>query len=87
MAERPLFLERRGYRLRRMMDAVRLLPFLGLGLWLVPLLWPRGDGAAGEAVVSGSVALRYVFGVWAGMTLAALFLWLRTRRRGDAEEG
>ena len=40
MPRAPIFLEKRGYRQRRMMDAVRLLPFLGLMLWMVPLLWP-----------------------------------------------
>ncbi|MFC6584470.1 hypothetical protein [Sulfitobacter aestuariivivens] len=40
MAERaPVFLERRRYRARRMMDAVRLLAFLGIALWMVPLMW------------------------------------------------
>ena len=32
----PLFLERRSYRFRRMMDAVRLLPLLVLAFWMVP---------------------------------------------------
>ena len=35
-----MFLERRSYRQRRMMDALRLLPVLGLCLCMVPLLWP-----------------------------------------------
>jgi hypothetical protein len=87
MGRSPLFLERRSYRRRRMMDGLRMLPFLGLGLWLVPLLWPRGSAVAPEvgAVIESSVALRYVFGVWAVLILGALFLWYRTR--GDASAG
>tara|TARA_R110002049_G_scaffold10127_3_gene50308 strand:- start:13823 stop:14113 length:291 start_codon:yes stop_codon:yes gene_type:complete len=81
MAQSPIFLERRSYRLRRMMDAVRLLPLLGLLLWMVPLLWPvPPDGAAAltsDRVTTG-VALRYLFGVWAALIIATWALWRRT---------
>jgi len=85
MAGVPLFLERRGYRRRRMMDALRVLPFLGLALWMVPLLWPvggppeslpSGDAAPGMGTAD---ALRYIFGVWLLLILAAAALWRRTR--------
>jgi len=81
MARSPMFLERRGYRLRRMMDALRFLPFLGLALWMVPLLWPVSDVAAqdGAAPMPLSTALRYIFGIWAMLVLAAWALWRRTR--------
>ncbi|KAA2313150.1 hypothetical protein DL237_15480 [Pseudooceanicola sediminis] len=49
----PLFLERRGYRQRRMTDAARVLPMLGLVLLAMPLLWPQGDGTS-RAVAVGS---------------------------------
>ena len=81
MARSPIFLERRSYRLRRMMDAVRLLPLLGLGLWMVPLLWPV-PGGAGTAEMPMSTALRYLFVVWALLTLASWALW---RRIGGAD--
>ncbi len=81
MSRQPLFLERRSYRLRRMMDAVRVLPLLGLGLWMVPLLWPVAEGSAEAVPVSMqmSAALRYVFGVWLLLIAAAFALWRRTR--------
>ncbi len=67
------------------MDAVRLLPVLGLALWMVPLLWPVADplppvqdGAA--TPVSMSAALTYIFGVWAGLIVLCLLLWSRARR-------
>ena len=66
---RPLFLARGTYRQRRLRDAARLLPILGGVLWMIPLLWPRG--ADGQLV---SVALLYIFGVWAGLTLLAFVL-------------
>ena len=47
------------YRQRRLRDALRLLPILGAVLWLVPLLWSRGDGGQ-----SNAAALIYIFGVW-----------------------
>ena len=79
MPEQRLFLERRSYRMRRMMDAIRLLPVLGLCLWLVPVLWPRSaDGA--DAAISTSTALMYIFSIWMGLGLISWVLWLRTRR-------
>tara|TARA_R110002096_G_scaffold369234_2_gene562511 strand:- start:416 stop:688 length:273 start_codon:yes stop_codon:yes gene_type:complete len=76
----PLFLERRSYRFRRMMDAVRLLPLLVLGFWMVPLLWPVADPSAGDAVPM-SHALRYVFGVWLAGIACCFLLWRRTARQ------
>jgi hypothetical protein len=52
----PLFLARQTYRRRRLMDALRLLPWLGVFLFGLPLLW-RAPGTA-----SG---LLYIFGAWA----------------------
>jgi len=85
MPRPPIFLEKRGYRQRRMMDAVRLLPFLGLMLWMVPLLWPVPEilpdatPEPTEPTIAMSVALRYLFGVWALLILATWALWRRTR--------
>ena len=73
----PLFLERRSYRQRRLMDAVRILPVLGALLWLVPLLWSQGGtGAepAGAAAVTTSSAILYIFGVWTWLALVAFAL-------------
>ncbi|WP_372992953.1 hypothetical protein [Sulfitobacter sp.] len=76
----PLFLERRSYRFRRMMDAVRLLPLLMLAFWMVPLLWPVQD--SGDAVaVPMSHAVRYIFGVWLGGIVLGCLLWRRTARQ------
>lgn len=55
----PLFLARAVYRKRRLRDAARLLPILGLFLLLLPAMW------AGPA--SGGSAWVYVFAVWAGL--------------------
>lgn len=90
-AARSLFLERQTYRARRLGDAARLLPLLGVFLFAVPILWPRGPGeeaaragmeAAGAEAVRGSVATIYVFGVWA-LLIAAAF-WLSRALRGAA---
>lgn len=75
----PLFLERGSYRQRRVMDAVRLLVFLGAGLWMVPLLWPVPGGPEAPAVPM-SRALLYVFGVWCGLIVVSFFLSDRLRR-------
>jgi len=66
-----LFLERRGYRQRRIIDAARILPIVGLLLWLVPLIWPDvgEDGA-----ISTSQATLYVFAIWIALIGVGGFL-------------
>lgn len=64
----PLFLARAVYRRRRLRDAARMLPLLGLFLLLIPLLWSTPDGkGAGATVV-------YVFWVWAMLIGLAAYL-------------
>ncbi len=85
MPEARLFLERRSYRRRRIMDAVRMLPFLCALLWMVvPAMWPDGTGDA--ATTALSVALRYVFVIWVLAIAASFALWRRTRREDVAGE-
>ena len=72
-----IFLERETYRRRRLLDAARVLPVLGIALWLVPLLWPETP----EEGVPMSVALVYVFGVWAVLILLAFLFGLKVRTR------
>ena len=78
MAQTPVFLERRSYRKRRMMDAVRLLPLLGLALWMVPLMWGVPEAQSAD-VTRMSSALRYVFGIWVSMVVISWVLWRFTR--------
>jgi hypothetical protein len=70
----PVFLERRSYRQRRMMDAVRLLPLIGLLLWLLPTLWSVSDDGGVEPV-NMSQAIVYVFGVWVCLIISGGVLW------------
>ena len=69
---RPLFLGRKGYRARRLRDAARLLPVLGLVLLLLPMLW----APAVRTTVADAI---YVFVVWVALIVAAAALapWLR----------
>jgi len=85
MTGRPgaLFVGRASYRQRRLRDAARLLPLLGLVLWLIPLLWPREPGAA----QSTSFALIYLFGVWTGLILLSFVLSRRLRADEDVPPG
>ncbi|WP_299732960.1 hypothetical protein [uncultured Tateyamaria sp.] len=72
----PVFLERRSYRRRRMMDALRLLPILGLFLWMLPLFWPTAaDGPGAPDKMAMSTAVTYVFAVWLTLIGSALALW------------
>jgi hypothetical protein len=79
---RPLFVARQTYRRRRLMDAARLLPLLGLLLWAVPLLWRN----APEDGVASSGALIYIFGVWCALVLAAALLSARLQLRDGDEQ-
>ncbi|WP_396022181.1 hypothetical protein [Celeribacter litoreus] len=73
----PLYLARASYRRRRLIDALRLLPFLLFGLWLLPLLW--GGAGTDTPVGAGGRSFVHVFVVWAlGIAVAA---WLARRLR------
>lgn len=74
----PIFLDRRSYRERRLMDALRLLPFLAVLLWLLPVFWTLG-------AVSMSTAVTYVFAVWLLVILAAFALSRALKHRLRAE--
>ena len=67
----PLFLARAVYRKRRLRDAARMVPILGLFLWLLPALWA---GPAGNGPASAGRDWVYVFAVWAGLIALAAAL-------------
>lgn len=75
----PVFLARRGYRLRRIRDAARLLPVAGGFLFLLPILWgPSGN----ERRVTASDGI-YIFMVWFGLIVAAALLSRPLREETD----
>ncbi len=82
-----VFLERQSYRRRRVIDAARVLPFIGLLLWLVPLLWRE----EGTAAVRSSSAIVFLFGTWFALVgAAALLSWklaAQAREPGGAGPG
>lgn len=51
-----VFLERQTYRRRRLGDAARLVPILGLILFLLPILWADSARTAG--------GMLYLFSAW-----------------------
>lgn len=78
----PLFLARAVYRRRRLRDAARLLPLVGLLLMLLPGLGRETGGDARDAI--------YLFVLWAGLIAAAAVLapgLSRTEAEQDAEAG
>jgi len=75
----PLFLARQGYRRRRLADMARLLPILGLALFLIPALDAR-DGLSAAMLI-------YLFAAWAGLIVASALLARRLCRSGAMEEG
>jgi hypothetical protein len=66
----PLFLARRSYRRRRMMDAARLLPVVGAVLFMLPVLWRPAETPLAD---TGPGAI-YLFGVWGLLIVAAVLL-------------
>ncbi len=66
-----VFLERRSYRLRRLGDAARLLPVLGLVLFLLPLFW--GPDASGQPRLTAWDGI-YLFVVWCGLIALSVIL-------------
>ena len=62
MSKRPevVFLQRNLYRQNRLLDWIRVVPVIGLFLWLLPILW----GREGADATRSSSAIVYVFLVW-----------------------
>ncbi|HEY0213713.1 MAG TPA: hypothetical protein VGC40_09020 [Paenirhodobacter sp.] len=75
---RPVFLARRSYRRRRIMDASRLLPVLGTLVLLLPVLWTPQPGPATAAV--------WLFGGWAGLIAVTAGLARHLAPAIEAEE-
>ena len=65
-SSQPLFLARRSYRRRRLMDAARMLPVLGAVLILLPGLWNPAETPAPDTGRGGL----YLFAVWLGLIVA-----------------
>lgn len=76
----PLFLARASYRRRRLRDAARLLPIVGLFLLLLPILW-MPDGMINLTAAD----IIYFFAVWLGLVLIAA-AFARGLRGGDRSE-
>ena len=62
----PVFLERETYRRRRIGDAAKFMPFFGLVLMLLPVLWADVATTAGGMI--------YLFVVWAILIAVSGFL-------------
>ena len=77
----PLFLARESYRRRRLGDAAKLVPIVGLILFLLPLLW-----AAAARTGSGIV---YIFVIWAALIILIGFISKRlilAEKEAEAEQ-
>ncbi|NBE08771.1 hypothetical protein [Paragemmobacter ruber] len=66
----PLFLKRGSYRKRRLRDGARMLPVLGLFLFLLPILWSPGETAEADTATDGL----YLFAVWIVLVLVAALM-------------
>jgi hypothetical protein len=82
MARQPLYLARESYRRRRLTDAARLLPVLGILLIGLPVLW---DPGASDAQVTAWAKL-YLFSGWLVLIVAAFLLSRALSRPPDASK-
>ncbi len=74
--KQPVFLERGVYRRRRVVDAVKLLPMLGVAVFLLPVLLLDDTQAEQNSTASRLV---FFFCAWASLICIAFVLsrWLR----------
>lgn len=75
----PVFLERESYRRRRIGDAGRLLPVMGLVLMMVPALWASEHRTAEVGV--------YIFTVWAFLIVLVAVLSRHLSKGVRSEQG
>ncbi len=81
----PAFLARASYRRRRIIDAARLVPVLGLFLFMLPILWRPAETPEPDTARGGI----YLFAVWSGLIVTAFVLarvLSRTGPQGGEDE-
>lgn len=74
-ARSPLFLARDAYRRRRLTDAARLLPFVGVFLFVLPVLWQPAETPAPDTARGGL----YLLVAWSLLILGAGLLSIHLR--------
>jgi hypothetical protein len=79
----PLFLARQSYRRRRLIDATRLLPIVGVFLFLLPILWQPAETPKPDTAWGGV----YLFSVWIFLIVAAAVLSLILARGEESGKG
>jgi hypothetical protein len=82
LAGPPLFLRPASYRLRRRRDSARLLPFAGLFLFLLPILWSPAQSLRRDTAPDGI----YLFLAWALLVLATFLISRSLASRTSREE-
>ncbi|MCU0902001.1 MAG: hypothetical protein MUC82_16165 [Cypionkella sp.] len=78
----PLFLRPASYRRRRQRDAARMLPFVGIFLMLLPLLWAPQDTSQRDTAPDGI----YLFVIWALLIVCAMLISRALAAPGDADD-
>ncbi|MEE9389051.1 MAG: hypothetical protein V3U96_10620 [Paracoccaceae bacterium] len=63
--KKPIYVAKSGYRLRRAIDAARLLPIAGIFFIVLPLLWNGGQTRYG---------IVYIFAVWFALIVISALL-------------
>jgi len=74
------FLDRVGYRQRRIRDAARVLPIVAVALMVLPLMWPRNEPE--QSLTSSSII--YLFSLWIVLVVLT-FILSKVLRFADTE--
>ena len=74
------FLDRVGYRQRRIRDAARVLPIVAVALMALPLMWPRDEPEQSLT----SIGIIYLFSLWIVLVVLA-FILSKVLRFADLE--
>ena len=78
----PLFLKRQSYRRRRLRDAARMLPIVGIFFFLLPILWSPGETLRKDTAPDGV----FLFAIWLGLVAVAAALAPGLAAEGDDDE-
>ncbi len=77
----PVFVEKRTYRRRRLVDAARMLPLLGVALVCIPLLWTGPE----VAPTPTTHVMLYFFGVWLLLAIVSGVISRHLKGSDDAD--
>ena len=78
--DKSVFVAKRTYQGRRLADAARLMPVLGIGLFSLPIMWKGATLADGSRTVG---VMLYLFLAWVFLAGATAVISKRLKSQDD----